>query len=162
MKLLTILAAFLLSFSAFSQDIIEYSQGTFSRNGEELSIQEVEQLTKEVKAGLYAKYLLYNGKTANNRADNRLYKNSVAIITAGIGVYTSYGLIIIGNEVREFFDWRGLQLTLYGLGVAIIPVTIYASLKLSQSDYWIKQRDESFKRLAVKLNKALIKSEKSQ
>ena len=153
------MTALLFSFSAFSQDLIEYNQGTFSRNGEELSIQEVERLTKELKAGLYAKYLLYNGKTANNRADNRLYKNSVAIITAGIGGYTSYGCIVAGDIAKELFDWGVLQKTFYGIGVAIIPVTIYASLKLSQSDYWIKQRDASFKRLAVKLNKAEMKSE---
>ena len=153
------MTALLFSFSAFSQDLIEYNQGTFSRNGEELSIQEVERLTKELKAGLYAKYLLYNGKTANNRADNRLYKNSVAIITAGIGGYTSYGCIVAGDIAKELFDWGVLQKTFYGIGVAIIPVTIYASLKLSQSDYWIKQRDESFTRLAKELNQAEMKSE---
>ena len=158
MKLYTTLAALLISFSAFSQDLIEYNEGKFSRNGEELSIEQIEQLTKELKAGLYAKYLLYFGRRANNRADNRLFRNLVAIVTAGAGGYTSAGFFVAGNDVKEWFDWRGLQLTLYGLGAATIPATIYASLKLSKPDYWLNQRDESFERLAKNLNRVSIES----
>ena len=159
MKLLTIIAALLFSFSAFSQDIIEYNQGTFSRNGEELSIEQIESLTKQIKGRWYAQKLLNKGKKANKIANNRLHRNSIAIITAGIGGYYSYGSFYAGYLAKEWFDWDMLQNTLYGIGVAIIPVTIYASLKLSQSDYWIKQRDESFTRLAKELNQAEMKSE---
>ena len=162
MKLLTTIAALLLSFSAFSQDLIEYNQGTFSRNGEELSIEQIESLTKQIKGRLYAQKLLNKGKRANKRANNRLHRNRIVIITLGIGGFYSSGSFVYGDLAKELLDWDMLQNFFYGIGVAIIPVTIYASLKLSQSDYWIKQRDESFKRLAVKLNKALIKSEKSQ
>ena len=59
MKLLSTITALLLSFLAFSQDLIEYNYGTYSKNGEELSIEEVEQLTKELKFGWCAKYLCY-------------------------------------------------------------------------------------------------------
>ena len=44
--------------------------------------------------------LLNEGKKANKRANNRLFRNSVAIITAGIGGYSSYGLIVAG-DLRE-------------------------------------------------------------
>jgi len=159
MKILATITALLLSFSAFSQDLIEYNDGTFSRNGEELSIQEVERLTKEFKVGLYAKYLLYNGKKANNIANNRLRRNVFAISIAGTGVYVSYGFIVMGNITKEWLDLRGLQLTLYGLGVAIIPATIYASLYFSKPNHWLNQRDDSFIRLAKKLNQAEMKSE---
>lgn len=162
MKRLNTIVAFLITFSAFSQDLIEYNQGTFSRNGEELSIQEVERLTKEFKVGLYAKYLLYDGKRLNNIANNRLCKNSVAIFIAGTGVCSSYGAIVMGNDVKEVFDWRGLQLTLYGLGAAIIPATIYASLYFSKPNHWLNARDVSFTRLAERINKAAMQSEKSQ
>ena len=162
MKLISFFTAILISLSVFSQDLIEYNDGTFSSNGEELSINEVKQLTKEFKLGLYAKALLYDGKRFNNRANNRLYRNSIAIITVGIGGYISYGCIVAGDVAKELFDWRGLQITLYGLGAAIIPATIYASLKLSKPDYWLNQRDECFKRLARELNQAVIQSEVNQ
>ena len=47
MKLLTIMAALLISFSAFSQDLIEYRDFKFYQNGAEISIEEVTELTKE-------------------------------------------------------------------------------------------------------------------
>ena len=43
-------------------------------------------------------------------------------------------------------------MSLYGLGVATIPPTVYASYKLSKPNYWLNQRDKFFTRLAKKLN----------
>ena len=160
MKLLTILAAFLLSFSAFSQDIIEYNQGTFSRNGEELSIEQIEKLTED-QSGWYAQLLLFDGKRANRRANNRLFRNSVAIITAGMGGISSYGLILTGDLARDL-ELRQLQISFYGLGVAMIPSTIFLAIHFSRQDYWMNQRDDCFIRLAEKINQAAMKSEKSQ
>ena len=51
MKLLTTIAAVLISISAFSQDLIEYDNGTFTHNGEELSMQQIDDLTVLHKAG---------------------------------------------------------------------------------------------------------------
>ncbi len=162
MKLLTLMAALLLSYSAFSQDIIEYNQGTFSRNGEELSIEQIENLTKQIKGRRYAQKLLNEGKKANKRANNRLQRNSIAIITAGIGGYSSYGSIVAGDVAKAFFDWGVLQKTFYGIGVAMIPSTALLAINFSRQDYWINQRDDCFTRLANKLNKAAMQSEKSQ
>lgn len=161
MKLLTILAAFLLSFSAFSQDIIEYNQGTFSKNGEELSIEQIGKLTKQLKGRRYAQKLLNEGRKANKRANNRLFRNSVAIITAGMGGISSYGLILTGDLARDL-ELRQLQISFYGFGVAMIPSTIFLVIHFSRQDYWINQRDDCFTRLANKLNKAAMQSEKSQ
>lgn len=159
MKLLTTIAALLLSFSAFSQDYIEYNEGKFSRNGEELSIEQIEKLTKELKPfqRVSANNLLHKGRRFNNIADNRLYRNSSAIIIAGIGGFSSAGLFAAG-DIAEWFDWRELQIALYGLGVAIIPATIFASLKTSKPEHWLNARDESFERLAKKLNRVSIES----
>lgn len=152
MKLLTTIAALLLSFSAFSQDIIVYSQGTFSRNGEELSIEQIESLTKQIKGRRYAQKLLNKGKKANKRADNRLHRNSIAIITAGIGGYTSYCHFVISDFAKQL-DWRVLQNTFYGLGVVTIPSTALLAINVSRQEFWINQRDDSFIRLAEWLNK---------
>tara|TARA_B100001939_G_scaffold345478_1_gene362114 strand:- start:61 stop:525 length:465 start_codon:yes stop_codon:yes gene_type:complete len=52
MKLLTTLAALLISFSAFSQDLIEYNEGKFSRNdGEELSLKQISDMTISYNVG---------------------------------------------------------------------------------------------------------------
>ena len=162
MKLLTTIAALLLSFSAFSQDLIEYNQGTFSRNGEELSIEQIESLTKQIKGRLYAQKLLNKGKRANKIANNRLHRNRIVIITLGIGGFYSSGSFVYGDLAKELLDWDLLQNFFYGIGVAIIPATFYASLKLSKPDYWLNQRDDAFTRLAKKLNQASIQSKKRQ
>ena len=51
MKLLTTIAAVLISISAFSQDLIEYDNGTFTQNGEELSMEQVKDLVKHFNVG---------------------------------------------------------------------------------------------------------------
>ena len=45
MKLLTTIAAVLISVSAFSQDLIEYNEGTYSFNGEEVSLEYKKAMT---------------------------------------------------------------------------------------------------------------------
>ena len=51
MKLLTTIAALLLSFTSFSQDYVEYDNGIFTQNGEELSMEQVKDLMVLHKAG---------------------------------------------------------------------------------------------------------------
>ena len=43
-----------------------------------------------------------------------------AIITAGMGGISSYGLILTGDLARDL-ELRQLQISFYGLGVAMIP-----------------------------------------
>ena len=156
MKLYTTLAALLLSFSAFSQDLIEYNEGKFSRNGEELSIEQIEKLTKELKPfqRVLANDLLRSGRRANNIADNRLNRNSRAIILATYGTTGAGGFFALGT----LFEEPELHIPLYGLGAATISGTIYWSLKISKPEYWLNQRDEYFERLAKKLNRVSIES----
>jgi len=52
MKLLTTIAAVLISISAFSQDYVEYDNGTFSQNGEELSLEQIKHLTLRYQTGI--------------------------------------------------------------------------------------------------------------
>ena len=163
MKLLATITALLLSFSAFSQDLIEYNEGKFSRNGEELSIEQIEKLTKELKPfqRWRANDLLYKGKRANNIADNRLHRYSVAVIYTGICGLGVYGYFFI-SEVAGYYDYRVLEKTFYGLGVATIPTIPLLTISVSRQESWIKRRDDSFIRLAEKLNQAEMKSESNQ
>ena len=49
-------------------EYIEYNEGKFSRNGEELSIEQIEKLTKELKPfqRVSANNLLHKGRRFNN------------------------------------------------------------------------------------------------
>ena len=51
MKLLSTIAAVLISISAYSQDLIEYDNGIFTQNEEELSMEQIYDLTVLHKAG---------------------------------------------------------------------------------------------------------------
>lgn len=51
MKLLTTIAAVLISVSAFSQDLILYHDGTFSQNGEEISLEQITNMTMTYNVG---------------------------------------------------------------------------------------------------------------
>ena len=67
MKLLTTIAAVLISLSAFSQDYIEYDNGTFTQNGEELSIEQINNLTLSYNTGI--------GDFSRGNRFERLHKN---------------------------------------------------------------------------------------
>ena len=66
MKLLTTIAAVLISISAFSQDYVEYDNGTFTQNGEELSMEQIKDLTVLHKAG--------RGNVRKGNRFDRMYK----------------------------------------------------------------------------------------
>ena len=76
MKLLTTIAAVLISISAFSQDLIEYDNYSFSRNGESLTMEEIGELTviynvgkKEfIRANNLLRYRVYSEQRTSRRA----------------------------------------------------------------------------------------------
>ena len=53
MRLLTTIAALLISISAFSQDYVEYNEGVFLRYGEEISLDKVEHLMNQYQVPFY-------------------------------------------------------------------------------------------------------------
>jgi hypothetical protein len=57
MKLLTTIAAVLISISAFSQDYVEYNEGVFLRYGEEISLDKVEHLMNQYRVPFYQVHL---------------------------------------------------------------------------------------------------------
>ena len=158
MKLLITIAALALSFSVFSQDLIEYNDGQFSRAGNTISFEDVEQLTKDYKVGFRTRVLLNEGIKANKRANNRLHRNSVAVITTGMGGLASYGYFLMSDFAKQL-DWRVLQNTFYGIGVVMIPSTALLAINFSRQEFWINQRDDAFTRLAERLNNTAIQSQ---
>jgi hypothetical protein len=65
MKLLTTIAAVLISISGFSQDYVEYNEGVFFRYGEEISLDKVEGLLNHYQVPFYQVSL--NGVKKTNK-----------------------------------------------------------------------------------------------
>ena len=90
MKLLTTIAAVLISISAFSQDLIEYDNGTFTQNGEELSMQQIDDLTVLHKTGRgnfrRANRLIRLHKNGNLRNANNILYGLGGVLTGLYGV----------------------------------------------------------------------------
>ena len=156
MKLLTTIAAVLISISAFSQDYVEYNEGTFSRNGEELSMQQIDDLTVLHKAG--------RGNVRKGNRFDRMYKdgdlrarNNVLNSIAGAGVLTiglqvgSLGLLVysFADEPRRFRV--GIPIMVAGLGVCAFSFKSF--YKVSTSSGSVRKRDKQFNKVVDKLNK---------
>ena len=83
MKLLSTIAAVLISISAFSQDYVEYNEGTFSSNGKELSLDKVELIMKQYRVPFYRARLQSVKKQMRN-CDKKLIRHvTVAVGTLG-------------------------------------------------------------------------------
>ena len=78
MKLLSTIAAVLISISAFSQDYVEYNEGTFSSNGKELSLDKVELIMKQYRVPFYRARLQSVKKQMRN-CDKKLIRHVLLI-----------------------------------------------------------------------------------
>ena len=102
MKLLPTITALLLSFSAFSQDLIEYRDFKFYQNGAEISFEDVSKLTytygvakTDFKRGMDNYAISQQGKL---RARGRNLINGYITIGGGWGSLLAYAL---GRELVE-------------------------------------------------------------
>ena len=154
MKLMCITTLLLLSLSAFSQDQIQYDNGTFSRNGEEISYQEINDLTMYYKVGKrdLNKALRYNYLSTVKRGRLR---NNLALI-AGV-TYIGIGFVIWHpwdpNDTQGFVfdegDFDPLGQTSVAIGTAFV---VYGISKAGLRE----KADKAFKSTALKLNEAIL------
>ena len=147
MKLLTTIAAVLISISAFSQDLIEYDNGTFTHNGEELSMEQINDLT-----------VLHKSGRRNFRRGNRfirLDKNQNYRITNNIGSFVvgsaaglfGAALVGIGYDFGEPY--------VLGVGTGLCVVSYKAFSRITTIVMIFPRRDKQFKKVAYKLNQAI-------
>ena len=157
MKLLTTIAAVLISISAFSQNFIEYDKGTFTHNGEELSMQQIDDLTLLHKAGrvnfrrgMYFDQIHKNGN--QHLINNGLYflGGAATGFVGGAGVLLG-GLLIVIEETL------GGPVLLAGAGLCVVSGKAFSSIVLSKEMY-LPKRDYQFKKVAIKINKAIQSS----
>ena len=157
MKLLTTIAAVLISISAFSQNFIEYDKGAFTHNGEELSMQQIDDLTLLHKAGrvnfrrgMYFDQIHKNGN--QHLINNGLYflGGAATGFVGGAGVLLG-GLLIVIEETL------GGPVLLAGAGLCVVSGKAFSSIVLSKEMY-LPKRDYQFKKVAIKINKAIQSS----
>ena len=160
MKLLTTIAAFLISFSAFSQESIEYRDFKFYQNGSEISFDEVAELTKEYGV---AKVALKQGKRDYAASQNttiasaRNFIHGTAAYSAGlvgmgciaIGAYQLDG----GLSDGEFHP--ASYITFFSLGAISTGGMIYYGSLLATKKKFKKRADKKFNKTAQKLNEAV-------
>lgn len=161
MKLLTTITALALSFSAFSQDLIEYNDGQFSRAGNSISFEEVEQLTKDYKVGFRTRVLLNQAKTFDKRAkpENVINRNSLAAYAATYGILGGGVFIGTGYILGEYYEdhKNPLSVVCHSLGAVTIYIYTKASSNFSKPEYWGEQRDITCEFVKQELNTAMHK-----
>ena len=156
MKLLTTIAAVLISISAFSQDYVEYNEGTFTQNGEELSMEQVKDLTVLHKAGRG------NVRRANrfisfHKNQNYRIANNIGSLVAGsaAGFFGVPSALLGGITIPYWVEEPGLApLFVLGTGLCAVSYKAFSSIALSPAGS-LRKRDRQFNKVADKLNEAI-------
>ena len=160
MKLLTTIAAFLISFSAFSQDYIEYQDFKFYQKGEEISFEEVTELTKEYGV---ARMAFRQGRRdfaaseSKSLAIGRNIINGAVAFSAGTGA-----TVVVGAGVLNITGgWPATNpdpvygTILVALGSIPTGIMIHNARLLSTKKKFRKRADKKFNKTAQKLNEAV-------
>ena len=161
MKLLTTIAALTLSFSAFSQDLIEYRDFKFYQNGSEISFEEVTELTKEFGV---AKLAFRQGRRHYAASENKTLAIGRNIIhgavafSAGIGA----GSMVVAGILNITGSWPASPpndpvygTILVSLGSIPTGIMIHNARLLSTKKKFKKRADKKFHKTAQKLNEAI-------
>ena len=157
MKLLTTIAAVLISISAFSQNYVEYNEGTFTQNGEELSMEQIKDLTVLHKAG--------RGNIRRANKFDRMHKNNYLRLGNNIGGFvvgscaglSGVPLAILGGLIVVVWDedWivNGFGFLGGGTGLCVVSYEAFSRITSSREGC-LRRRDKQFKKVAEKLNDA--------
>jgi len=158
MKLLATITALLLSFSAFSQDYIEYRDFKFYQNGVEMSFEEVTELTKEYGV---AKVAFRQGRrdfaASQNisRARGRNLINGILAYSTGAGGIGCIGTGAIQLNGGLFGDSEyhpASYITFFTLGAISAGFMTYYGSLLATKKKFKKRADKKFQKTAQKLN----------
>ena len=157
MKLLTTIAAVLISISAFSQNFIEYDKGTFTHNGEELSMQQIDDLTLLHKAG--------RGDFRRGNRLIRLHKETLSyritnnigsfVVGSAAGLFGVPSVVFGGILIPYWVEEPGLPV-IFVIGAGLCTVSYEAFSRIASSpEGCLRKRDKQFNKVADKLNKAI-------
>ena len=160
MKLFTTIAAVLISISAFSQDYVEYDNGTFTQNGEELSMEQIYDLTVLHKAGRGNVRKGINFDLDYKIPYHRFANNTVNFLVGAGGIF--YGgfiglgglLFTTGLVFDEYFPELGVPMLAVGTSLCVVSYKAFSRIALSPAGC-LRKRDENFNKVADKLNDAI-------
>ena len=159
MKLLTTIAAVLISISAFSQNYVDYNEGSFSMNGEELSMEQIKDLTVLHKAG--------RGNIRRANKFDRMHKNNYLRLGNNIGgfvVGSCAGLLgvpfaMVGGAIVVVWDEdlgivNGFGALGGGTGLCVVSYEAFSRIT-SSPEGCLRKRDKEFYKVADKLNQKI-------
>jgi len=160
MKVLATIAALLFSFSAFSQDLIEYRDFKFYQNGVEISIEEVTELTKEygvVKLAFRQGRRDFAASQNISRARGRNLINGVLSYSAGLGGIggIALGAYWLDGGLSDGDMHPAAYITSFTLGAISAGGMIYYGRLLATKKKFKKRADKKFQKTAQKLNEAI-------
>ena len=159
MKLLTTIAAVLISISGFSQDYVEYNEGVFFRYGEEISLDKVEGLFNHYQVPFYQVSLNGVKKQIRNceNKSRRIGILSLSIIeTPGMALGTGlFGLLsLISADSGDMVGAVGYGVITVGCAAATASFTHMVYVH-STKDRCQKKVDKLCEKLVAKLNKKI-------
>lgn len=161
MKLLTTIAALLFSFLAFSQDLIEYRDFKFYKNGSEISFEEVTTLTKEYGV---ARMAFRQGRRDYAASESKTLAIGRNIIHGAVAFSAGTGaMVVVGAGILNYYgSWPGpttpdpvYGTTLVAIGLIPTGIMIHNASLLATKKKFRKRADKKFHKTAQKLNEAV-------
>jgi len=162
MKLLTTIAAVLISISVFSQDLIVYDNGTFTKNGEELSMEQVKDLVNHFDVGgpnfRRAKKCLRLAQKRNPGVFNNTL-NGIGGVAAG---FVSLGGFALGDDFLTDSGPGFLEFYHPPTGYAFIAVgafggssAVFFFFNIGNKQTFELRANKQFNKVADRLNRAV-------
>jgi hypothetical protein len=157
MKLLTTIAAVLISISAFSQDYIEYENGTFTQNGEELSMEQIYDLTLLHKAGRGNVRRGNNFDEMHKDVDLRFSNNSLNSLGGATTGFVGILAVTVSPLLASIYgEWTYNNTLYFGAGTGLCAVSYKAFSRIALSPAGcLRKRDKEFHKVAGKLNEVI-------
>ena len=163
MKLLTTIAAVLISISAFSQDYVEYNEGTFSSNGKELSLDKVELIMKQYRVPFYRARLQSVKKQMRN-CDKKLIRY-VAVAAGTLGTISGAPLTVLFGALTVVGAYEDIPTTVVlgavTVGFAALTASyVHLAFVHSTEDRCQNKVDKLCENLVFQLNKKILAKHK--
>ena len=160
MKLLTTIAAVLISISAYSQDLIKYENGTFSQNGEELSMEQIDDLTLLHQAGRGNFWRGFSFNRMHKDGDLRINNNTANFLEGAVtGAAGGFGVLV---GALSGVDFPGPAIAFGASGGGLFAVSYKAFSRIASSpEGCLRKRDKQFNKVADKINQAIAPAQSS-
>ena len=164
MKLLTTIAAVLISISAFSQNYVEYNRGTFTQNGEQLSMEQIDDLTLSYNTGIGDFRRGNKFDRMHKDGDLRIWNNGLNLLGgATTGIYGGFGVLLSGFIVTDIGSYIPVAIPVVlgaTTGLCVVSYKAFSRIALSKKGC-LPRRDKEFNKVADRLNQAIAAGEPS-